>query len=77
MLCFHLKAFACEVFIIPESSNSMNIKERTVGRFSSHLFYLFIFPPGEPVMHFHMLEHFLVRFPHVRRGGLLTIGGGL
>lgn len=42
-LCFHLKAFACECFIICEPSNNMNIKEKAVGRSSCHLFLFFLF----------------------------------
>lgn len=67
---FHLKAFAGECFIICEPSNSMNIKEKAVGRSSCHLFLYFFC--GELVVHFHMLKHFLVRFPYVKAGVLLT-----
>lgn len=72
LLCFHLKAFAGECFIICELCNSMNIKEKAVGRSFCHLFLFFYFFPSELIVHFHMLKHFLVRFPYVKAGILLT-----
>jgi hypothetical protein len=72
LFCFHLKAFAWECFISLNAANSMNIKEKTVGRSSCHLFLFFYFFSAELIMNFLMLEHFFIKLPDLKAGNLLT-----
>lgn len=69
---FPLKSFCWWVFHHLWTQQQHEYQEKAVGRSSCHLFLFFYFFRGELVVHFHVLKYFLVRFPYVKAGILLT-----